>query len=68
MMKFAIIDLFSIRSSLASAQLGRKTTDSLEPCAIREEVKKSEVEEYHNPCTARRQRLSSYLKGTVMMA
>ncbi len=30
------------------------------------EVGKSEVEEYHNPCTAWRQHLSPYLKGTVI--
>jgi hypothetical protein len=33
--------------------------------SVREE-KKSEVEEYHTPCTAWRQRLSPYLKRTVI--
>ena len=40
-------------------------SSSSEICAIKEEEKKLEVEEYHNPCAAWRQHLSPYLKGTV---
>ncbi|MBZ4657430.1 MAG: hypothetical protein PWQ81_733 [Bacteroidota bacterium] len=40
-------------------------SSSSEICAIKEEVKKSEMKKYHNPCAAWRQHLSPYLKGTA---
>jgi hypothetical protein len=57
-------DLFKFTDGVTWTQNDRQFGN----CAIKKEMKKSEMKEYHNPCTARRQRLSPYFKETVKMA